>query len=149
MNTRIALAQFALTAIKSVRRELLGIRTMSQSKQSAMLSNSAPRVEMWPSPKLSDKRMQSRRNDDEVYDDGYLRVEHKRYFVACKETQIALSKTEFRLFSRMARSMDRVVRAVELWEHAWGLQKPLNNESLHVTMCRVRRKFEAYRFKDR
>jgi DNA-binding response OmpR family regulator len=88
--------------------------------------------------------MESTRNDEEIYDDGYLRVEHKRYFVSCKETQIALSKTEFRLCSRMARSLDRVVRAVDLWEYAWGNHKPLNHESLHVTMCRLRRKFEAY-----
>jgi DNA-binding response OmpR family regulator len=117
---------------------------MSQAKPLERPVNSEPRLEMRPSLKLSDKRMQSLRNDDEVYDDGYLRVEHKNYFVTCKGGFVPLSRTEFLLFSRMARSMDRVVRTVDLWERVWGRQKPLNPESLHVTVCRLRRKFEPF-----
>jgi DNA-binding response OmpR family regulator len=117
---------------------------MSQAKLLERQVNSKPGLEMLPSPKLSDKRMQSLRNDEEIYDDGYLRVEHKNYFVTCKGAFVPLSRTEFLLFSRMARSMDRVVRTIDLWERAWARQKPLNPESLHVTVCRLRRKFEPF-----
>jgi hypothetical protein len=112
MNTRIALALFARTAIKSVLRELLGIRTMSQSKQSAMLINSAPRVEMWPSPKLSDKRMQSRRNDEEVYDDKCC-GSNTSGILACKEP-VALQRPSSGS-SADGTKHGRVVRAVDLW----------------------------------
>jgi DNA-binding response OmpR family regulator len=86
-------------------------------------------------------------NDAEVYDDGCLRVEHRNYFVKCKGSFVSLQRAEFLLLSRMVRNMDRVVRTADLWEHVWGTSKPLNSESLHVTVCRLRRKFEPFGFR--
>lgn len=82
---------------------------------------------------------------EDVYDDGYLRVEHKNYYVACDGQSIRLPRTEFLIISRLARSADRIVPAEELWQYAWGAEKPLNSESLHVYIYRLRTKLLPYR----
>jgi len=83
--------------------------------------------------------------EEDVYDDGYLRVEHKNYYVACDGQSIRLPRTEFLIISRLARSADRIVPAEELWQYAWGAEKPLNSESLHVYIYRLRTKLLPYR----
>lgn len=80
---------------------------------------------------------------EDVYDDGYLRVEHRNYYVACGGQSLRLPRTEFLILSRLARSPERIVTAEELWEYAWGNDKPLNMESLHVYIYRLRNKLTA------
>jgi len=80
----------------------------------------------------------------DVYDDGYLRVEHKNYYVACAGHSLKLPRTEFLIFSRLARTPDRIVTAKELWQYAWGNDKPVNTESLHVYIYRLRNKLIPY-----
>ena len=82
---------------------------------------------------------------EDVYDDGYLRVEHKNYYVACAGQSLKLPRTEFLILSRLARSPERIVTAEELWEYAWGNDKPVNMESLHVYIYRLRNKLTASR----
>ena len=82
--------------------------------------------------------------DEDVYDDGYLRVEHKSYYLACEGQPIKLPRTEFLIFSRLARTPERIVPAEELWQYAWGSDKPLNPESLHVFIYRLRGKLAPY-----
>ena len=77
---------------------------------------------------------------DDVYDDGYLHVEHQSYYVSCSGNPIKLPRTEFLIFSRLVRSPERIVTAVDLWKYAWGNSKPLNAESLHVYIYRLRNK---------
>jgi two-component system alkaline phosphatase synthesis response regulator PhoP len=81
---------------------------------------------------------------EDVYDDGYLRVEHKNYYVACAGESLKLPRTEFLIFSRLARSPERIVTAEDLWEYAWGNNKPLNTESLHVYIYRLRNKLLTF-----
>lgn len=78
--------------------------------------------------------------DDDVYDDGYLRVEHKNYYAACAGQPLRLPRTEFLILSRLARTPERIVKSEDLWECAWGNEKPLNAESLHVYIYRLRNK---------
>lgn len=92
---------------------------------------------------LTDRKDENQPSDD-VYDDGFLRVEHKNYYVACGGQSIKLPRTEFLIFSRLARSPERIVSAEELWEYAWGNDKPLNTESLHVYIYRLRIKLVPY-----
>jgi DNA-binding response OmpR family regulator len=82
---------------------------------------------------------------DDVYDDGYLRVEHKNYYAACGGQILKLPRTEFLILSRLARSPERIVTAAELWEYAWGSDKPVNTESLHVYIYRLRNKLTSSR----
>ena len=96
---------------------------------------------------LTEMSLSERRQNepaDDVYDDGYLRVEHKAYYVSCAGDSIRLPRTEFLIFSRLARSPERIVTAEELWEYAWGSDKPLNTESLHVYIYRLRNKLVPY-----
>ncbi len=87
----------------------------------------------------------SRQVADDAYDDGSLRVEHKNYYVACGGQTVKLPRTEFLILSRLARSPERIVRAEELWESAWGSDKPVNMESAHVYIYRLRNKLTASR----
>jgi len=82
---------------------------------------------------------------EDVYDDGYLRVEHENYYLACGGQSISLPRTEFLLISRLVRSVERVVSAKELWQSAWGNKKPLNSESMHVYIYRLRTKLLPYK----
>ena len=92
---------------------------------------------------LKDRRVQNSPAED-VYDDGYLRVEHQNYYLACGGQSISLPRTEFLLISRLVRSIERVVPARELWQSAWGTEKPLNSESMHVYIYRLRNKLLPY-----
>ncbi len=92
---------------------------------------------------LTERNSQNQSADD-VYDDGYLRVEHKNYYEACDGHSIKLPRTEFLIFSRLARSPERIVTAEDLWEYAWGNNKPLNTESLHVYIYRLRNKLLTF-----
>jgi Response regulators consisting of a CheY-like receiver domain and a winged-helix DNA-binding domain len=92
---------------------------------------------------LSEQKNQNSSTDD-IYDDGYLRVEHKNYYVACGGTPLKLPRTEFLIFSRLTRTPDRIVTAGDLWESVWGVDKPLNTESLHVYIYRLRAKLTAF-----
>jgi two-component system alkaline phosphatase synthesis response regulator PhoP len=78
--------------------------------------------------------------EDDVYDDGLLRVEHKNYYAAFAGEAIKLPRTEFLILSRLARTPERIVTAEDLWKYAWGTGKPLNAESLHVYIYRLRNK---------
>jgi DNA-binding response OmpR family regulator len=108
-------------------------------------------LESSPSPVYSPREASPYRESNprqlvhDVYDDGYLRVEHQNYYVACDGQSIKLPRTEFLIFSRLARSPERIVAAADLWESAWGKEKPLNPESLHVYIHRLRNKFATHR----
>jgi DNA-binding response OmpR family regulator len=84
---------------------------------------------------------------DDVYDDGVLRVEHKNYYASFTGQPIRLPRTEFLIFSRLARTPDRIVGAKELWNYAWGAGKPLNTESLHVYIYRLRNKLLPFQLR--
>lgn len=88
---------------------------------------------------LEERRNQSESLSD-IYDDGYLRVEHKAYYVSCGGIALKLSRTEFLIFSRLVRSPERIVSAEDLWASARGNETPLNTESLHVYIYRLRNK---------
>ena len=84
------------------------------------------------------------RTADDIYDDGYLRVEHRNYYVAVAGSPIKLPRTEFLIFSRLVRTPDRIVTAEDLWNSVWGGDKPLNSESLHVYIYRLRAKLSDF-----
>lgn len=85
--------------------------------------------------------------DEDVYDDGYLRIEHRNYYIACGGQPLRLPRTEFLIVSRLARTPERVVTSEDLWHCAWGEDKPLNTESLHVYIYRLRNKLLPYKLR--
>ncbi|HSS19716.1 MAG TPA: helix-turn-helix domain-containing protein [Pyrinomonadaceae bacterium] len=81
---------------------------------------------------------------EDAYDDGYLRVEHLNYYAACGGQILRLPRTEFLILSRLVRTPERIVKSEELWGSAWG-DKPLNTESLHVYIYRLRNKLAPHK----
>ena len=81
---------------------------------------------------------------DDIYDDGFLRVEHRNYYVACGGVSLKLPRTEFLIFSRLVRTPDRIVTSDDLWTSVWAMNKPLNSESLHVYIYRLRAKLAGF-----
>lgn len=81
---------------------------------------------------------------NDIYDDGFLRVEHGNYYVACGGVTLKLPRTEFLIFSRLVRTPNRIVTADDLWISVWGTNKPLNSESLHVYIYRLRAKLTEF-----
>ena len=83
---------------------------------------------------------------EDIYDDGFLRVEHKNYYVACGGSPIKLPRTEFLIFSRLTRTPNRIVTADELWSSVWGgeqaaqLREPAR---LHLSPARKARRFRT------
>ena len=71
-------------------------------------------------------------------------MEHKAYYVSCGGNPLRLPRTEFLIFSRLVLSPERIVTAEDLWEYAWGSDKPLNTESLHVYIYRLRNKLTEF-----
>jgi two-component system alkaline phosphatase synthesis response regulator PhoP len=80
----------------------------------------------------------------DVYDDGYLRIEHDNYYVACGNHSLRLALKEFLILSRLARKPERIVLSEEIWNYAWKDQAPFSAESLHVHIYRLRRKLAVY-----
>lgn len=81
---------------------------------------------------------------EDVFDDGYLRIEHANYYLTCAGQPVYLPRVEFLLVSRLARSIERVVASEDLWRAAWDEHKPLNCGSLHVYIHRLRNKLRPY-----
>jgi len=100
-----------------------------------------------PETSLRDPVDQVSSSQQDVYDDGYLRIEHNGYYMACGGQQLRLPRTEFLIMSRLARTPQRVVPALDLWQYAWGKNKPLNSESLHVYIYRLRNKLLPYQLR--
>ena len=75
-----------------------------------------------------------------VYEDSCLYIEHKAYFFAVKGTPVALTKTEFRIVSRLIIQLDRIVTLEVLWNSAWSPKQTLVRKSIHVFVSRIRHK---------
>jgi two-component system phosphate regulon response regulator PhoB len=80
----------------------------------------------------------------DVYDDGFLRVEHANYYVECGGHSLKLPLKEFLIISRMVRNIERLVLSEEIWRSAWGERAPFNAQSLHVHIYRLRQRLAPF-----
>jgi DNA-binding response OmpR family regulator len=83
-------------------------------------------------------------SNEEIYDDGYLRVEHKNYYLSCGDRPVKTSRIEFLIVSLLAQNINRCVSAETIWEKLWNKDKPFNRESLKVHVCHIRTKLAAF-----
>lgn len=87
-------------------------------------------------------------SETNVYDDGYLRIEHDNYYVACGGRPLQLPRKEFLIISCLVRNPDRIVSAKAIWRYAWNHQQTaaaaVNAESLHVHIYRLRRRLAPF-----
>lgn len=82
---------------------------------------------------------------EDVYDDGYLRVEHQRFYVTFAGRPLYdLTRKEFFILSRLARQFGRAVRSEEVWQAAWGDGVAANLQTLRVHVATLRRKLAPF-----
>lgn len=82
--------------------------------------------------------------DEDIYDDGHLRVEHANYYVACGAHSLKLPLKEFLIISRLVRNINRLVLSEEIWRSCWGASVPFNAQSLHVHIYRLRQRLTPF-----
>lgn len=82
-------------------------------------------------------------SDQDVYDDGFLRIEHSSYYVTCKGIPILLPRKEFLLLSRLARNVGRIVPMQVLWNYVWE-GEPFNPVTLRVYLSHLRHKLVPF-----
>lgn len=83
--------------------------------------------------------------DGAIYDDGYLRVEHDKFYVACAGKPLYnLTRKEFLILSRLAREAGRPVTKQEIWGFAWRGAAAFNHETLRVHIASLRRKLSPF-----
>ena len=84
---------------------------------------------------------------DEIYDDGFLYVEHKNYYVECGGVNLKLSRGEFLIISLLTQKADRFVNPESIWKYLWAESRPLNLESIKVFIYNVRCKLNPFEIK--
>ncbi|MDQ3750288.1 MAG: helix-turn-helix domain-containing protein [Acidobacteriota bacterium] len=84
---------------------------------------------------------------DEIYDDGFLRVEHNSYHVECGGVYLKLGRGEFLIISLLSQKAERYVSAESIWKYLWDGNRPLNLESLKVFIYNLRRKLKPFGIK--
>lgn len=82
---------------------------------------------------------------EQVYDDGYLRVEYDHYYVACRNVPIySLCRKEFLLLAALLRANGRPVQYQDLWRAVWGEADAVNVLVLRTQIANLRRKLTPY-----
>jgi DNA-binding response OmpR family regulator len=83
--------------------------------------------------------------DCAVYDDGYLRVEHDSFYVACAGKPLYnLTRKEFLILSRLVRAMGRPVTKQEIWCFAWREDAEFNRDTVRVHVAGLLRKLSPF-----
>jgi DNA-binding response OmpR family regulator len=84
----------------------------------------------------------------DVFDDGCLRVEHDKHYVACDGRPIYnLTIKEFRVLSRLVREIGRLVSHKAIWESGWGEGTEFDDHAskvLKVHISKLRHKLKPF-----
>ena len=121
--------------------ELKAIRSSESQPEITTLGEmilSHESVTNYPGPEFSDP-------GDNVYDDGYLRVEYERFYVSCGGRPLYhLSRREFLILSRLVRAAGRPVTKEEIWACVWGDAAAFNASNFRVHIANLRRKLAPF-----
>ncbi len=83
--------------------------------------------------------------ENEIFDDGYLRVEYDRFYITCRGTPIySISRKEFLILACLLRAHGRPVPHQEVWRYGWGTVEELKDQVLRVHVTNLRRKMTPY-----
>lgn len=85
---------------------------------------------------------QSRRIDNQVFDDGYLLVDLSSRQISVDGDAVRLSATEYDLLRFLMRNTGRVCTFAEILENVWGREYRYSDEYVHVYIWHLRRKLE-------
>ena len=84
---------------------------------------------------------------EEIYDDGFLYVEHNNYHVECGGVNLKLPRGEFLIMSLLTQKAERYVTTELLWNYLWNESRPINLESIKVFIYNLRRKLKPFNIK--
>lgn len=83
--------------------------------------------------------------ENEIFDDGYLRVEYDHFYVACRGVPIySISRKEFLILSCLLRANGRPLPHQEVWQYVWGNTEEFKDQVLRVHITNLRRKLTPY-----
>jgi len=97
--------------------------------------------------KITAKRRLPAQIAEEIYDDGFLYVEHNNYYIECGGVNLKLPRGEFLMISLLTQKAERYVTAELLWNYLWNESRPLNLESIKVFIYNLRRKLKPFGIK--
>lgn len=80
---------------------------------------------------------------EQVFDDGWLRLDHESRTAAVAGTPLELTPTEFRLIATLARRPGIVYSPDQLVEAAWGDNSGAGGDRVKYAVLRLRRKIAA------
>lgn len=83
-------------------------------------------------------------NTSDLYDDGFLHIEHSHYYLTCGGKDVKLARTEFLIVSILVQNVNRFITGESIWNHVWRGGRPFNQESLKVSICNLRRQFAQF-----
>ncbi|WNF31108.1 response regulator transcription factor [Streptomyces sp. C11-1] len=83
------------------------------------------------------------RREGDVYDDGLLRLDSAQQQARTAGSPLPLSRTEFRVLSRLARHAGAVQHFGTLLEAGWGAANPGARDRVKFTVSRSRGKLDA------
>jgi DNA-binding response OmpR family regulator len=78
-----------------------------------------------------------------IFTSGELRLDYAQHRVFVGQQEIALSPTEYRLLSELARNAGRVVATEVLLQRIWGPEYQGETQHVRLYVSRVRQKIEA------
>ena len=82
---------------------------------------------------------------NEIFDDGYLRVEYDLFYVACRGIPIySISRKEFLILACLLRANGRPVPHQDVWREVWGEAEEFKDQILRVHITNLRRKLTSY-----
>ncbi len=94
------------------------------------------------------RKEEKRITEQDVYDDGCLRVEHNKFYVACANRPIySLTAKEFLILSRLVREIGRPVPQSDIWASVWGENQVFDQGAsnlLKVHISTLRRKLRLF-----
>jgi DNA-binding response OmpR family regulator len=86
--------------------------------------------------------------ESDIYDDGCLRIEYKKYYVACADRPLYnLTVKEFLILSRLVQEIGRPVSQSEIWASVWGENKVFDQDASNLVKVNVgtlRRKLSRF-----
>jgi DNA-binding response OmpR family regulator len=78
-----------------------------------------------------------------IFTSGALRLDYAQHRVFVGQQEVALSPTEYRLLSELARNAGRVVATEVLLQRIWGPEYQGETQHVRLYISRVRQKIEA------
>jgi len=83
-------------------------------------------------------------NTVELYDDGFLRIEHCHYHLTCGGMLVRLGRAEFLIVSILVQNANRFITGEAIWNHVWEGTRSYNQESLKVLIYNLRRQLAPF-----